>query len=49
MLSIFDYLDYRIFLKDFYEKKKNENSFYSYRYMGNKVGVDPGNIVKIFQ
>ena len=49
MNSIFEYLDYRVYLRDYYQKKKEENSFFSYRYMGRKVGIDSGYLVKIFQ
>ncbi len=49
MISLFDYLDYRDFLKEFYESKKKESPFFSLRYMSGKVGMDPGNIVKVFQ
>ncbi len=49
MKPIKDYLEYRDYLRDFYTKKKSENSFYSLRYMGGKVAVDPSHLVKIFQ
>jgi uncharacterized protein (TIGR02147 family) len=40
MKSIFEYLDYRDFLKDFYEEKKAQRSFFSYRLFGAKIGLD---------
>jgi uncharacterized protein (TIGR02147 family) len=49
MKSVKDYLEYRLFLRDFYTEKKKENTFYSLRYMGSKVSVDPSHLVKIFQ
>lgn len=49
MPILYNYLDYRIFLKDFYEENKKRSTFFSYRYIGTKVGVDAGNIVKILQ
>ena len=49
MKSVKEYLEYRDFLRDFYTEKKSENSFYSLRYMGSKVAVDPSHLVKIFQ
>ncbi len=49
MPTIYNYLDYRLFLKDFYEENKKNSSFFSYRYIGTKVGIDAGNIVKILQ
>ncbi len=49
MMVIFEYLDYRVFLKDFYILKKEENAFFSYRYMGRKIGMDAGYLVKVLQ
>jgi uncharacterized protein (TIGR02147 family) len=49
MKPVFDYLDYRSFLLDFYESQKRENSFFSYRYFSKKVGLDAGYILKILQ
>jgi uncharacterized protein (TIGR02147 family) len=48
MKDIFEYLDYREFLRDFYEEKKSRNYFYSYRYMAQKVGIDHSLLVKVF-
>ena len=48
MKSVFEYLDYRVYLKDFYEEKKSHQSFFSYRLFGNKVGVDPSYLAKVF-
>lgn len=48
-MNIYDYFDYRKFLRDFYNKSKSENSYFSYRYMGRKVGLDPGYLVKVIQ
>lgn len=49
MINIFEYLDYRQFLKDCYEEEKREKAFFSYRYISAKVGLNPGYIVKLFQ
>jgi uncharacterized protein (TIGR02147 family) len=49
MKTVKEYLDYREFLRDFYIEKKGESSFFSLRYMGGKVAVDPSHLVKIFQ
>ncbi len=38
MVNIFDYTNYRLFLKDYYTDKKKENTNFSYRYIANKVG-----------
>jgi uncharacterized protein (TIGR02147 family) len=49
MKSVKEYFEYRDFLKDFFEDRKSENPFFSYRYMGNKVSIDASHLVKIFQ
>jgi len=48
-MNIFDYLDYRAFLKDFYEEQKSCNNFFSYRYMGKRLNLDAGFLVRIIQ
>ena len=40
MLAFSDIVDYRDFLKAFYEKRKAEMPFYSYRMMGDRLGLD---------
>jgi uncharacterized protein (TIGR02147 family) len=47
MKSIFEYLEYRDFLKDFYEEKKSERTFFSYRLFGAKVGMDASYLAKV--
>jgi uncharacterized protein (TIGR02147 family) len=47
MKPIFDYLDYRAYLKDFYEEKKSRQSFFSYRLFGKRVGVDASYLAKV--
>lgn len=49
MLNIFDYLNYQSFMKDYYETRKRQNSFFSYRFMGKVLGMDPGFLVKVMQ
>lgn len=48
-ISIFDYLDYREFLRDFYREQKQKRSYYSFRFISQKTGVDPAHIVRVFQ
>ncbi|MBD3239027.1 MAG: TIGR02147 family protein [Chitinivibrionales bacterium] len=36
--NVFDYLDYRALLKDLYEYHRERKPFFSYRYIGQKVG-----------
>ncbi len=43
------YLDYRVFLRDFYEFRKEEDPFFSYRFIARKVGLDHGYIIKLLQ
>jgi len=47
MKSVFEYLDYRAYLKDFYEERKKRQGFFSYRYFGDKVGIDPSYLLKV--
>ena len=49
MVNIFDYLDYREFLKDYYTKAKENKPFFSYRFIGNRVGMDSSYVIKVFQ
>jgi uncharacterized protein (TIGR02147 family) len=49
VISVFDYLDYRQFLRDFYNQQKKTNTFFSYRYIGNKVGMDSSFLIKVLQ
>ncbi len=39
MVSIFDYIDYRNYLKDFYLENKKNKKYFSYRYFSSKAGV----------
>ncbi|MEN9308429.1 MAG: hypothetical protein RL173_2361 [Fibrobacterota bacterium] len=49
MLPVFDYLDYREFLKDFYENKKAEFPLFSYRVMADQVGMDSSYLFRVLQ
>ncbi len=49
MKSVKEYWEYRDYLKDFYSEKKRENPWFSLRYMGGRVSVDPSHLLKIFQ
>lgn len=49
MLTIFEYLDYRQYLKAFYENEKKTKPWFSYRYISSKVNLNPGYIIKVFQ
>lgn len=41
--------DYRDLLKSFYEKRKKEMPFYSYRMMGEKLGLDSSYLYRVLQ
>lgn len=47
MKSVFEYLDYRAYLKDAYEERKSEFAFYSYRMMAESFGLFPSNVFRI--
>ncbi|MBF0432472.1 MAG: TIGR02147 family protein [Fibrobacteria bacterium] len=47
--NVFCYFDYRSFLKDFYEHQKSEKSFFSYRYIGQRVGMDNSFLIRVLQ
>jgi len=49
MRSIFDASDYREFLRDFYEQRKLEFPLFSYRMMGQKLGLDASQLFRILQ
>jgi uncharacterized protein (TIGR02147 family) len=40
MVSVFDYLDFRKFLKDYFEEKKVHFPFFSYKYFAGKAGFN---------
>jgi uncharacterized protein (TIGR02147 family) len=49
MISIFEYLDYREYLRDFYNEQKKDKTFFSYRYIGRRVGMDSSYVIKVLQ
>lgn len=44
-----DYLDYHQYLRDYYEARKHDEPFMSYRFFGEKTGIDPGYLYKVLQ
>jgi len=46
---IFEYFDYAKFLRDCYEKLHEDTTYFSYKYIQKKTGIDPGYMVKVFQ
>ncbi|HUI93994.1 MAG TPA: TIGR02147 family protein [Chitinivibrionales bacterium] len=49
MKSLFEYLEYREYLKDHYEFNKQRYPFFSYRYIAGKTGLDASFYVKVLQ
>ncbi len=49
MVNIFDYLDYRKFLKDYYQERKKIDSRFSHRFIANKLHFDSGYFSKIIK
>ncbi len=49
MPEVLEYLEYREFLRDWFVETKKDNPFTSYRYLGQKTGVDPAWLVRVFQ
>ncbi len=49
MKELYTYYNYQKYLNDFYLEKKAEDPFFSFRYIGKKVGIDHSLLVKIFQ
>lgn len=47
--DLWQYLDYRQFLKDFYEYEKSVSSFFSFRYFAAKINTDASFLVKVLQ
>ncbi len=48
-VTIYKYFDYQKYLRDMYQYRKGLNVGFSYRYIGQKVDIDPGYLVKVFQ
>jgi len=47
MPSIYDYLDYQAFLRDYIDVRKRDNSWFSYRYFAAKTNMDHSNLIKV--
>lgn len=46
MNPIFSYIDYRLFLRDYYEEQKKTSRFFSYRYFAQKADINSPNFLK---
>jgi uncharacterized protein (TIGR02147 family) len=49
MPEIFNFLDYREYLKATYDEKRQSDAFFSYRFIGNKVGMDSSFLLRVLQ
>lgn len=47
MINIFNYIDYREFLEDFYNEQKGINKAFSYQYFANKAGFRSKSFIKL--
>jgi len=47
MIDIFEYLEYQDFLRDHYKNSKNNQRFFSFRYIALKTGLDASFYVKV--
>lgn len=48
-MDLFEYYDYREFLKDFYQENKKKHLYFSYRYFAGKVGLDSSFLIRVLQ
>ncbi len=49
MPALIGSLDYREWLRKFYEERKAQDSFFSYRFLAEKVGMDHSLLIKVIQ
>jgi uncharacterized protein (TIGR02147 family) len=47
MINVFDYFDYRKFLKDYYKERKKEDPNFSHRFVASAVGFDASTFTKV--
>ena len=47
MKEIFEYTDYRLYLRDFYEDTKRTKPYYSFRFIASRIGINPGFIFRL--
>lgn len=45
---VFDYLDYRVFLKDYWQLEKKRRPHFTLRLISSRIGINPGYIAKVF-
>lgn len=47
MKEIFEYTDYRLYLRDYYEYTKQRKPYYSFRFIASRVGINPGFLFRL--
>ncbi|MDG5816562.1 TIGR02147 family protein [Chitinispirillales bacterium ANBcel5] len=47
MPEIYNYTNYKDYLKDFFKEQKIKSPIFSFRYVKQRIGIDPGNLAKI--
>ncbi len=47
MDSVYEYFDYQEFLRDYFDNRKQQHSWFSYRYFAVKVKMDHSNLIKV--
>jgi len=47
MKEIFEYTDYRLYLRDFYDDSKQSKPYYSFRFIAARVGINPGFVFRL--
>ena len=48
-MNFSDTPDYRDYLKEYYDRRKSEMPLYSYRMMGDKLGLDSSYLYRVLQ
>lgn len=49
VVGIYEYMDYRSWLRDYFEQRKRTHPHFSYRFMAGRLDMDPASLVKILQ
>ena len=47
MINIYEYLDYRSFLHDYWQEAKRKKPYFSIRFIAKRVGLNPGYVIKV--
>lgn len=49
MPDLFQYLEYRAFLRDYYEERRHMDRIFSYRFFAGKLGMDASYLIRVMQ